>query len=62
MTPSAPGKPGAPVSHLTPATPGNSTGTLAHTGSDGMALSAFAAGALLLGGALLYRRGRRTQG
>jgi LPXTG-motif cell wall-anchored protein len=48
------------VSDRTPAVPG--TGTLAHTGADGMALSAFAAGALLLGGALLYRRGRGEQG
>jgi LPXTG-motif cell wall-anchored protein len=42
--------------------PRSGTDTLAHTGADGMALTAFAAGALLLGGALLYRRGRAAQG
>jgi LPXTG-motif cell wall-anchored protein len=57
-TPGNPGTPDTPVSHRAPAAPGAGSGTLAHTGSDGMAGSAFAAGALLLGGALLYRRGR----
>jgi len=37
------------------------TGTLAHTGADGMGLAAASAGSLLLGGALLYRRGRAAQ-
>lgn len=67
VTPSSPGTPSTPV---TPGTPTPTTGTntvaetgtrtsvLAETGSNGMGLTAGAAGALLLGGAVLYRRSR----
>ncbi|MGW4853864.1 chaplin [Streptomyces sp. NPDC004288] len=37
-----------------------STASLAHTGSDAMGFAAAGSAALLLGGAVLYRRGRRT--
>ena len=74
-TPSTPGQPGHPGipgttsgGHTTPASYTPSAGsrtpatqTLAHTGTDGMGLTGASAGALLLGGALLYRRGRAAQ-
>jgi hypothetical protein len=49
-------------SAVTPAagTPGTGTETLAHTGAGGVGLLAPASGALLLGGTVLYRRGRRS--
>ncbi|MEV4425745.1 chaplin [Streptomyces sp. R-07] len=41
---------------------GTSTASLASTGSDAMGYAGSASAALLLGGALLYRRGRRSGG
>ncbi|MFF6838472.1 chaplin [Streptomyces tanashiensis] len=50
-----------PVAPPAPAPQGEtSTASLAATGSDAMGYAAPASAALLLGGALLYRRGRRT--
>ncbi|WUT80562.1 LPXTG cell wall anchor domain-containing protein [Streptomyces sp. NBC_00669] len=40
---------------------GAATPTLAQTGADDMGMIAGAAGALLLGGALLFRRGRAAR-
>lgn len=64
MTPAHPVAPGTAV------TPGSRTVTaaatqapamLAHTGSEGLGLALPAAAGLVLGGAVLYRRGRAAQ-
>jgi hypothetical protein len=72
-TPGTPGTPSTPQSPGTPDTPrpstsgtntvaetGNRTSALAETGAGGLGLTASLAGALLLGGAVLYRRGHAS--
>lgn len=67
QTPTTPTTPGTPVTHpgapvavprVPHQAPPAARATLAHTGTDGLGFAASTAGALLLGGALLYRRGR----
>ncbi|MBY8880467.1 chaplin [Actinacidiphila acidipaludis] len=76
-TPAGPGTPDTPGTTGTPATPdspqtgtpdtntvretGTRTAALAETGSEGLGLTAALAGALLLGGAVLYRRGQAAR-
>ncbi|MFD7553489.1 chaplin [Streptomyces sp. NPDC059835] len=50
-----------PVTPPAPPVPGNQTGALAHTGSDGVGYLLPGGGVLLLGGVLLYRRFRLNQ-
>ncbi|MFD7536684.1 chaplin [Streptomyces sp. NPDC059819] len=60
--PAAPVRAGVPVTHAVTATgPGATAPQLAHTGSQGMGFAVPAAAGLLLGGAVLYRRGRAAQ-
>ncbi|WP_438294696.1 chaplin family protein [Streptomyces sp. HUAS TT7] len=58
--PAAPAKPAAPVTQTVTA-PKAPAASLAHTGSEGMGFAAPAAAGLVLGGAVLYRRGRAAQ-
>ncbi|KOU54638.1 chaplin [Streptomyces sp. WM6378] len=58
--PAAPAKPAAPVTQTVTA-PKAPAAALAHTGSEGMGFAVPAAAGLVLGGAVLYRRGRAAQ-
>ncbi|MFD7342245.1 chaplin family protein [Streptomyces violascens] len=58
--PAAPARPAAPVTQTVTA-PKAPAASLAHTGSEGMGFAAPAAAGLVLGGAVLYRRGRAAQ-
>ncbi|MEU9414238.1 chaplin [Streptomyces sp. NPDC051000] len=58
VTPPAPVTQVKPPAPQTPQTPPRHTEALAHTGSDGLGYLVPGSGALLLGGALLYRRFR----
>lgn len=65
-TPDTPGTPDTPKPSSdetnTVAETGTRTAALAETGAEGLGLTAALAGALMLGGAVLYRRGRASAG
>ncbi|APU39808.1 hypothetical protein BSL84_08495 [Streptomyces sp. TN58] len=58
VTPAVPTSPNSPVTEVTPPEPPRHSEALAQTGADGVGYMLPAGGALLLGGAMLYRRFR----